>query len=112
VSKSCLPLEREAKGRIVAESYAPGAIVSQVARRHDISPQHLFAWRKAARGGALSLPAEGRHGSSPPLVSRRHDNADRDSVSLLPKCQLYRRLYIRTNLCKMDRLLQVSPVAT
>ena len=46
----------EAKGRIVAESFAPGAIVSDVARRHDISPQHLFAWRKAARGGLLSLP--------------------------------------------------------
>ena len=48
----------EAKGRIVAESYAPGAVVSEVARRHDISPQHLFAWRKAARAGLLSLPAE------------------------------------------------------
>jgi transposase len=48
----------ETKGRIVAESYAPGAIVSEVARRHDISPQHLFAWRKAAMGGALSLPAD------------------------------------------------------
>jgi len=42
----------------VAESFAPGAIVSEVARRHGISPQHLFAWRKAARAGALSLPAE------------------------------------------------------
>ena len=48
----------EAKGRIVAESYAPGAVVSEVARRHDISPQHLFAWRKAARAGVLSLPAD------------------------------------------------------
>jgi transposase len=48
----------EVKGRIVAESFAPGAVVSEVARRHDISPQHLFAWRKAARGGLLSLPAE------------------------------------------------------
>jgi len=48
----------EVKGRIVAESFAPGAIVSEVARRHGISPQHLFAWRKAARAGALSLPAE------------------------------------------------------
>jgi hypothetical protein len=37
------------KGRIVAESFAPGAVVSEMARRHEISPQHLFAWRKAAR---------------------------------------------------------------
>ena len=48
----------EAKGRIVAESYAPGAIVSEVARRHDMSPQHLFGWRKAARAGVLTLPAD------------------------------------------------------
>lgn len=48
----------EAKGRIVAESYAPGAVVSEVARRHGISPQHLFGWRKAARAGVLSLPAD------------------------------------------------------
>ena len=48
----------EVKGRIVAESYAPGVVVSEVARRHDISPQHLFGWRKAARAGVLSLPAD------------------------------------------------------
>jgi transposase len=48
----------EAKGRIVAESYAPGAVVSEVARRHDMSPEHLFAWRKAARAGLLTLPAD------------------------------------------------------
>jgi transposase len=46
------------KGRIVAESYGPGAVVSEVARRHEISPQHLFAWRKAARTGLLGLPGE------------------------------------------------------
>ena len=42
----------------MAESYAPGAVVSEVARRHGISPQHLFVWRKAARAGVLSLPAD------------------------------------------------------
>jgi transposase-like protein len=46
------------KGRIVAESFAPGAAVSEVARRHEITPQHLFAWRKAARHGQLALPAD------------------------------------------------------
>src|SRR3982074_1006348 len=48
----------EAKGGIVADSYAPGAVVSAVARRHDMSPQHLFGWRKAARAGLLTLPAD------------------------------------------------------
>ena len=36
----------------------PGAVVSEVARRHDMSPQHLFGWRKAARVGLLTLPAD------------------------------------------------------
>ena len=48
----------EQKGRIVAESYLAGAVVSEVARRYEISPQHLFAWRKAARTGLLALPGE------------------------------------------------------
>src|SRR5438045_8773909 len=48
----------EEKGRIVAESYAPGAVASAVARRHEITSQHLFAWRKAARQGRVVLPAD------------------------------------------------------
>jgi transposase len=47
----------EVKGQVVAESYEPGVVVSEVARRHDITPQHLFGWRKAARTGRLVLPA-------------------------------------------------------
>ena len=48
----------EEKGRIVAESYAPGAVASEIARRHEITSQHLFGWRKAARQGRLVLPAD------------------------------------------------------
>ena len=44
------------KSQIVAESYAPGAVVSEVARRHEISAQLLSAWRKAARSGLLKPP--------------------------------------------------------
>ncbi|SDE94282.1 Transposase, partial [Bradyrhizobium brasilense] len=36
----------DAKATIVAESFAPGASVSAVARRHDISPSLLFLWRR------------------------------------------------------------------
>ena len=39
----------EEKARIVAESYEAGATVSGVARRHALSPQQLFTWRRAAR---------------------------------------------------------------
>jgi transposase len=48
----------EQKAAVVAESFAPGAVVSAVARRHEISPQHLFQWRKAARLGRLVLPCQ------------------------------------------------------
>ena len=59
------------KGRIVAELFAAGAVVSEVARRHEISPQHLFAWRKAARAGQLTLPADGAAMFVPVMLAAR-----------------------------------------
>jgi transposase-like protein len=71
----------EVKGRIVAESYAPGAVVSEVARRHDISPQHSFAWRKAARAGLLSLPAVAAPLFVPAVVPRQLSKPEQVSMS-------------------------------
>jgi transposase len=49
------------KAEIVAESLAEGAVVSEVARRHGLSPQQLFGWRArlrdAVKGSAPSSDA-------------------------------------------------------
>lgn len=37
------------KARIVEETLEPGASVSVVARRHGLTPQQLFGWRREAR---------------------------------------------------------------
>jgi transposase len=37
------------KARFVEETLAPGAVVSEVARRHGLSPQQLFTWRRQMR---------------------------------------------------------------
>jgi transposase len=43
------------KLRLVEESFAPGASVAEVARRHEVHPNQLHGWRKEARSGSLSI---------------------------------------------------------
>jgi transposase len=45
---------REEKLRIVEESYAPGASVSLVARKHDVNANIVFAWRRQHKRGQLA----------------------------------------------------------
>lgn len=44
------------KAAIVAESYGGGETVCGVARRHGLTPQQLFTWRRLARPPALAGP--------------------------------------------------------
>ena len=48
----------EEKGRIVAEAIAPGAVIADVARQHDLAPQQLSNWIRAAKEGQFALPAD------------------------------------------------------
>lgn len=41
---------KDEKAGVVEETLAPGAVVSEIARRHGLSPQQLFGWRRQARG--------------------------------------------------------------
>nr|WP_281033120.1 transposase [Mesorhizobium sp. M6A.T.Ce.TU.002.03.1.1] len=46
------------KARIVAETLEPNAIISEVARRYDLRPQQVFAWRREARKQAALAQQE------------------------------------------------------
>ena len=48
------------KARIVAEAAQPGVVVSEIARRWQVSPQQVFDWRRQARKAlaATMVPAE------------------------------------------------------
>jgi transposase len=64
----------EDKASIVVESLAGGVSVSEVARRHGLTPQQLFAWRREARAsfheGGSAAPAD-RSAANPALRPRR-----------------------------------------
>ena len=65
----------EEKGRIVALTLAPGVKVSDVAREHDLSPQHLFQWRREAKAGKLVLPVDDDFLFAPILTEGPHRQA-------------------------------------
>jgi transposase len=73
------------KARIVEETLAPGAVVSEVARRHGLMPQQVFTWRRLARQPVASEPGPPEPamfvpaviGASSPPSERRHRRSRR-----------------------------------
>jgi transposase len=65
------------KAQIVAESYVDGETVSGVARRHGLTPQQLFGWRREARQRAEGSADAGGAVFAPVIVeaSRPHSDA-------------------------------------
>ena len=67
----------EEKARIVAESYDGGDSVSAVARRHALTPQQLFGWRRATRRPVNDAsPADGGPVFAPLIVEAAQDSAE------------------------------------
>jgi transposase len=52
------------KSRIIEETLAPDAVVSEIARRHGLTPQQLFGWRRQAR----QLASADAHREAPRFV--------------------------------------------
>jgi transposase len=59
----------EVKARIVAESYAPGGRVADVARLHGTTRWQVYHWRKLARKGGLALPAPADAAAAPAFAA-------------------------------------------
>ena len=53
------------KARVIEETLIPGAVVSEVARRHGLTPQQLFSWRRQAR---LPVSPSGADQGTPSFV--------------------------------------------
>ena len=76
------------KARAVAESCAPGAVASQVARRWQVSPRQLFTWRRAraaarraTTAGALSFVPVVADASTPAAEPDRSQAAIEEEVA-------------------------------
>jgi transposase len=64
------------KAQIVAESCENGETVSAVARRHGLTPQQLFGWRRASRQHAEREVGENGAGFTPVVVEASRSHSD------------------------------------
>src|SRR2546423_10560617 len=66
---------RDDKMRIIEETLAPGAVVTEIARRHGIATSLVFTWRRRARlatvasAGPRLVPVRVAAGAAPSVPS-------------------------------------------
>jgi transposase len=78
----------EEKSEIVAESLAEGAIVSDVARRHGLSPQQLFGWRARLRAAVKgSAPSSDATPSFVPAIVENEPSSPAPTADPLRRAQ-------------------------
>src|SRR6195952_2791396 len=58
----------EEKARIVEETLAPGARVSDVARRWQVCSQQVFGWRRAACGKVATVVSRTTEAAAPDFI--------------------------------------------
>ena len=96
-------LSDDAKARIVAESQRPGALISEVSRRHGISEKTLRTWRRRAAGGAGG-DRRGA-GSAPPYVPVVVDGAASEQTVAIEALGVVVRLPAES---AVDRIVAVA----
>jgi transposase len=77
----------EQKAQILTESYQSGEKVSAVARRHGLTPQQLFGWRRDARG-AVARRGVIERASSPAFAPVIVDAAQPSTQAPIARAQL------------------------
>ena len=80
----CIRLERqvaefvdEQKLEVLSEATAPGANLSEVARRHGVLPAQVYKWRRLAELGVIGVPGASEHGSCPRCRGRSRMRSQR-----------------------------------
>src|SRR5438874_13580200 len=64
---------RDDKMRIIEETLAPGAVVTEIARRHGIATSLVFTWRRRARLATVASAGPRLVPGSPPLRPKACD---------------------------------------
>jgi transposase len=82
----------------VEESLAPGAVVSEVARRRGLTPQQLSSWRREARREA----AKSDGAPFAPVVIEAREEASSTPAPLLSESKSATGAYWRPHVIELD----------